>query len=450
MPHAFITLIENKGMDIGGFLNNINCLFKNVDYKQIDAFYIFHTKTIEEWRNNIYLPILFNYKTIEDDIINVKKPIMYGAEKCCYPNNKLTNRTYIREIYDRYIKKFDNYFSEQTYNSFFDDYYDYAHFNAVPVTNNCLSYYEPNFNFYKFYERDLSTDTDVSLHYKTCGRHEYHRITNPYYIKNFGKESYFLAGTMFVCNNLYIEILKNIDFDYEFSILETGYVINTIPRKIHSWEYFFGLLVYYAKGYIKAIMPNGKIKKMKKLQKKFDVDIYQNSNPDLKFKNKNDYANHYNTVGKIQNRICSLETLMKKQCVRNCDISKAQIAFLLSIPTTYNKDTLILLLTEIDKLMMEKNIYVDFYFANNKNEINKYLGLSIVNESIDEIFSYIKELNVLNDINKINFYLGLELAKKYQVLFTPNKTFAENFIFYKNKCTKCLFISDLISLQDKM
>ena len=61
------------------------------------------------------------------------------------------------------------------------------------------------------------------------------------------KKMCFIAGTIFVCNKAYIKELKKIkDIDYEYSILETGYVTQTKEdfKKTHSWEYFLGYIVY--------------------------------------------------------------------------------------------------------------------------------------------------------------------------------------------------------------
>jgi len=58
---------------------------------------------------------------------------------------------------------------------------------------------------------------------------------------------YFVAGTIFVFNDKYFDLLKEIkNFNHEFMILETGYIVNDPrnPRKTHSWEYLFGYLNY--------------------------------------------------------------------------------------------------------------------------------------------------------------------------------------------------------------
>ena len=442
MPNAFITLIENKGMDVGGFLNNLKCLFANVDYKNIDIFYIFHTKSLVIWRNNIYFPIINNYEIIEKDILQVKEPVIYGAKDYCFLNNKVINRFYIKEIYERNINIFNEFFTEHTLNSFMDEYYDKSHFDTKNTNNNCLDYYQFNHDFYKFYEKDLSNLSNLKIHYDKWGKYEYHRITNPYYIKKFGKESYFIAGTMFACNNLFISIFKNLNFDNEFDILEKGYVINNIPRKIHSWEYFFGLLVYSMNGYIKSISPNGTIQKMQNLNMEYNNDIYIKTNQNLILKNKNEYKTHFLNIGINENRIYSIQTLLKEQCIRNCEIDKSFIAFLININFSNNEQILIDYLKKINQFQTEKNIFVDLYFATSKNDINKYLGLSIVKQNIWDIYLYIKNMNIITNFDKINCYLGLELAKNYELLITIDEEFANNFPIYKNKSKKCILIID--------
>ena len=64
---------------------------------------------------------------------------------------------------------------------------------------------------------------------------------------NCKQQPYFVAGTIFVFNNAYFNLLTEIkDFEYEYSILEQGYFLNYehTPRKTHSWEYLFGYLIY--------------------------------------------------------------------------------------------------------------------------------------------------------------------------------------------------------------
>jgi hypothetical protein len=60
------------------------------------------------------------------------------------------------------------------------------------------------------------------------------------------KKPRFVAGTIFMFNNSYLNLLKSIkDIKYEVSIMETGYTLNNVPRKTHAWEYLFGYLLYF-------------------------------------------------------------------------------------------------------------------------------------------------------------------------------------------------------------
>jgi len=58
---------------------------------------------------------------------------------------------------------------------------------------------------------------------------------------------YFIGGTIFVFNDKYFDLFKQIkNFNYEYDIMETGYITNDIshPRKTHAWEYLFGYFNY--------------------------------------------------------------------------------------------------------------------------------------------------------------------------------------------------------------
>ena len=67
------------------------------------------------------------------------------------------------------------------------------------------------------------------------------------YIFDCNQDMYFIGGTIFAFNRVYFNELKKIkDIDYEWDILETGYITNSInsPTKTHAWEYLFGYLIY--------------------------------------------------------------------------------------------------------------------------------------------------------------------------------------------------------------
>ena len=65
LPNAIITVIENKGLDIGGNLNNMKLLFNHLNYENIENIYFFHTKSNDLWREELYFPLTNNYEQIE-------------------------------------------------------------------------------------------------------------------------------------------------------------------------------------------------------------------------------------------------------------------------------------------------------------------------------------------------------------------------------------------------
>ena len=84
-------------------------------------------------------------------------------------------------------------------------------------------------------------------HYNYNGKYEFHRMPNPCYLKKKGVDSFFAGGSCFYTNRAFIDIFKNINLDYEFDLLEEGYIKNDTPKKTHAWEYFFGYLCYIYK-----------------------------------------------------------------------------------------------------------------------------------------------------------------------------------------------------------
>jgi len=413
IPHAYFTIMENKGADIGGFLQNMKVLIRHPNYSDIDNIYFMHTKSNDNWRRDMLLPLTSNYKKIESMLENMKDtPIIVGCEKYCY-RNKGTNRNYINDIFDRNKENF-NVLIDNDWQDFVDDYI----FENKNIEDSKNIYNDLNINpmFYKKYENDLQSLSikGVINQYNNHGINEYYRINNPCYIKKFGKESYFIAGTIFMCNKKYFEIFKGINFDHEYDILETGYVLNVIPRKIHAWEYLFGLLVYCMNGYVISIDDNGNINNMKNKDIEFNLDVYRNCNVDLKHYNDFDLLNHFNNHGKNENRMFSKIQLYKPQALINCELLKAKIAVCLKISDEKYSYEFKNLLTKINELSSNNN-FIDIYLGGEDNNINylTYNGLSIIKHSIHYIVDEIKKYEIIL-VEKYNFYLGFNLQNKYE------------------------------------
>jgi hypothetical protein len=413
IPNAFFTIIENKGADIGGFLKNMKLLINHPNYIDIEYIYFMHTKTNDDWRRDMLLPITYNYKKIES-MLKYKSDtsIIVGCEKYCY-RNKGTNRNYIKDIFDRNKYHFDK-FVDNDWREYFDDYI-FENTN-IEVSKNIYTDLNINPEFYKNYENDLKllSNNEAIKQFKHHGINEYYRINNPCYIKNFGKESYFIAGTIFMCNKQYFKIFEGINFDYEYDILETGYVLNTIPRKIHAWEYLFGLLVYCMNGCIVSIDKNGNMNDMKNKYNVFNIDIYRNCNMDLKYYNDIDLLNRFNSRDKNENRIFSISQLYKTQAIINIGLLKANIAICLKIPSENYSDEYKNILVKIFELSSNGE-FIDIYFGVEDNNMNysSYHGLSVINKNIYYIVDQIKHYEVIV-VDKYNFYLGFNLQRKYE------------------------------------
>lgn len=410
IPYALFTLIENKGADIGGFLHNMKLLINHPNYKDIETIYFIHTKTNDNWRRKLLFPITSNYKKIEEELHKNKNlPIIVGSEEYCF-RNKGNNRIYINDIINRnkemnnlFVNDWQSYLDEYIFenNNLKDNQNIYKGFNIIP-------------EFYKNYENDLCnySNEEAINHYNNIGANEYYRINNPCYVKQFGKDSFFIAGTIFACNKEYFKVFENIDFNYEYSVLENGYVLNNIPRKIHAWEYLFGLLAYARNGYIISINNNGIMNYMKDKDVEFNINIYKNCNTDLKHYDNNTLLLYYNDIGKNDNRISTKKQLYKRQAIINNNSLNATIAILMNIPPEIYSDEYKKLLINVNEIVIH-NGYIDIYLGDGKNNNNMYNGLSIIYFDIHEIVDNINSYNILQNKENINFYLGFNLHCKY-------------------------------------
>jgi hypothetical protein len=409
LPNAIYKLIENKGADIGGFLYGMKILNEHPNYKDIDSIYFIHTKTNDVWRRDLLFPLTTNYLKIEELMENEKNvPIIVGSNKYCR-RNKGINRTYIKDIFVR-----NNIDLHTDWKEYIDDYIDENYLTNKNEPNAINKYTDLIIcpSFYKNYEHDLSllTDLEAIEHYKKFGVNEYYRINNPCYIKKFGKESYFIAGTIFVCNKAYFKVFEDIDYINEYNILECGYVLNTIPRKIHAWEYLFGLLTYTRNGYIISIDNNGNRNIMVNKDNQFNLDIYKSSNKDLIHLNDVDLVRHYYEMGIKEDRIYSRIQLYKPQAIINNNLYKANIAICLSMPSSIDKFNNMLIKI---KTVSKNNTNIDIYLGDSINDYNKYLGLSIIKNDLDNFLDKIKNANIIKNFENYNFYLGLTLHRNY-------------------------------------
>jgi len=190
-PESKVFKYENKGMDIGPFLLILKYLIqKNANYK----YYIkLHTKTVKKWRDGLIYPLYNKLNYFLNDKVPSSTIELYGSENMTlnrqFELNYIPILNIIGRNYKKYESKFLKYCSETTNN----------HYACEPSPS-------------------------------------------------------FVGGTIFVFNDKYFNILKQIkNIDYEYSILEPGYIINDEPRNTHAWEYLFGYIVYLNNEKIKTI-----------------------------------------------------------------------------------------------------------------------------------------------------------------------------------------------------
>lgn len=388
---AIIIVCENKGMDIGGRLKIIDYI-KKLDFSY-DYYIMIHTKTDKKWRDLMLKPLNYMMNNINKFEIS-NEPRIYSSFDNVEPNYKLTNTKNIIKILKR----------NKMYNNSVDEYYDELYPENFYTKNNDINIYgglQPSDKFYENYEK-----IDIQHFYK-YGLTEFHRISNINYIKNFAtKNNNFVAGTCFICNNKYFDILKKIDdIDFEYNQLERGKTFNKTERKTHSWEYLFGLVCY---------LNNGDI-----------VDIYSNN-----FIKSNRHFKKYSLI--------------------NVPFSKSRIAFSLIIPNgEFINGGYRTLLKYID-FINKQGESVDIYFGECWNEKELLLNYTPNNHGMptclnwyqEDIEYYIEQINKYNviNVNKNNFYVGLNFQRNYKYGIANAWQTAEG--VYKNieKCENIMYI----------
>jgi hypothetical protein len=275
-------------------------------------------------------------------------------------------------------------------------------------------------------------------HWNIFGKHEFHRIHNPSLISKFANKNYFIAGTCFVINKPYLELLKIFNLNYEYSILETGYIVNDVPRKTHAWEYMFGYLAYLYGGVVLGLL-NNKLIKNENLNR-FNLNIYKNCNNDLKHFTKKELINHYENFGKYEKRISSKADLLKKQSIINNRDSDIAIFMII---TSDNLSGGYRTLLKYIHFLNSIDISIDIYFGFNFTSTKTYNGLNIIHMSLNEILEIVDSYKEI-DINKNNYYLGFNCIKRYNILIANAWQTAEA-VYYNKKYAKklCYIIQDV-------
>lgn len=380
--HVLIT--GNHGCDIGGFLS----LLKHIKHGSLDEGYdlyiMIHTKSDTHWRNGMLTPLhnfLIDIRRQErsgNAWVKTHKPLMFSGCKYVRKNYKLVNRNFVKEIirrnYPDVLDKVDLLTDQYHCREFFPS--SSSKEGLMPSIFHGLY---PNNKFYQFYEQDVKCVT----HWENHGRYEFHRVSNYHYIRSFSKKnSNFVAGTCFAFNKAYMKVLRAIKYDIEFSKLENMYVKNNVPRRIHAWEYAFGLLVYLYDGEIISV---------------------EDSCP-----------------------ILSWVSLSKRSAIRR-PLTEARIAFMMIPPlepaVCGGYKTLLRYIKYINDVGLTVDIYMGIAWNDDDVHYNvhstNYFGEPTCENWFHKPFSHY--LKILNDYGIIdhcrnNIYIGLRLQRTYDVV----------------------------------
>lgn len=418
LNNVLITFVENKGCDIGGFLVNVRNAINHPQYKTVDHFIVMHTKSNDYWRQTLLNPFQNNLETMIKEIANKDVPIIVGADEYVFDNYFCINQEFIEDIFFRNKIPLKIKLTK-----------------ALNVPHNKGLFF--NKDFYKFNHIDLInlSENDAQKHWFVFGQKEPCRLINPNYIVEYGDETYFIAGTIFMCNRKLISFFENININDEFGLLENGYTLNTVPRRTHSWEYFFGIYAYNQGGYVRGIKSN--MIREHSLSR-FDVNIYKKANPDLNALTDNQLYKHYIESGCKEKRICSVIDLKKKTALINIEFDKSKLAFFLIIPTDTTSGDYRTLLKYIS--FLEKNdISTDIYFGNSTSDMATCMGINCSRYDINNIVKIIEQYNEI-DITKHNFYLGFNAQRHYEIIVANGWQTAEAVFLNRRYCKKIAYI----------
>lgn len=237
--HAKFTYGKNIGMDIYPFF----CQIKYIIHNNIETDYILkiHTKSDDQWRNDLILPLL-NHNLITELILN-KNIGMIASKKY----TKLLDH-YNTPIILHFLKKWNienKYIDEIDWDKKYDNLYD---------LNFLDTKFYVTYSYNKImYDDELLNNTDklnsyAIFHWLNIGYKVFRLIHNPNLItKKINNHYTFCAGTIFwIDAKILVDFFKtNIDFQFWENKFEKGYFKNDLPTYTHSWERLFAIIVFY-------------------------------------------------------------------------------------------------------------------------------------------------------------------------------------------------------------
>jgi len=240
-PKAIFTYGENKGMDIYGFFLQIEYIIKN--NIQLDYICKIHTKTDDNWRNDMINPLcgtndsVLNCINKFDDKIGMIGPKKYVRLMDHYNTPLILNLLKEWNIKNTYI---DEISWKEKKNKLLElEYFDPFFYITYPY-NKIM------------YEEEMLKDEDklksyAIFHWLQIGYKVFRLVQNQKLITYIAPNHLqFCAGTMFWIDAKILTSFfkKYIHFESYNTFFEEGYFINDKPTFTHSWERLFALIIY--------------------------------------------------------------------------------------------------------------------------------------------------------------------------------------------------------------
>ena len=225
MRNAHIIPCENRGMDIGGFCKSLEYMRdRNIN---VDLIIKLHTKSIKEWRDELYLPLCES-----TDIVNTILWMFETDDRLGLvgsPNHICT----IQNANSFLIKKKIQDIGQNSEFILYD----------IDFENRDAYTFDPK--FYVTYHADMVRnnvkDEDAWTHWNEDGKFEHERVVCKDMIKTIGNNMQYVAGTMFWIRYSTLSQFSNY-LIRDYKNLEKGKLTNTQETHTHSWEYLFGIL----------------------------------------------------------------------------------------------------------------------------------------------------------------------------------------------------------------
>ena len=245
---AIFTYGENKGMDIYGFLLQIEYIINN--NIKVDYICKIHTKTNEKWRNDLIYNICGD-KDIVNNCIKLMSEFGMICSKRYYKIFDHLNSPILLKMLERYNIE-NNYIDEIDWRKTEEIKYDLdlfdPYFYITYPYNNIM------------YDNELLKNRDklnsyAIFHWLQIGYKHFKFVPNRNLIKKKVDTNFkFVAGTMFWINaNILIDFLNKINFTSYFNLFEKKYFNNEKPTFTHSWERLFSIIIYHNNKKIKDI-----------------------------------------------------------------------------------------------------------------------------------------------------------------------------------------------------